>query len=162
MTGMAFLCSFPNLLLGPQSVFRCRSLRQPFLDVSHWPAEVFSFPMFAHTSALFEIYPILVAAVTWGLVWSGKSLIFFTGNLATAKIINKDSSGSLLIMSFVHRLTWWGLTYKFNFLGEFISGNHNSAADSLSRFIFPQFFLQHPEAEPVGKPDPPYYLMIIG
>lgn len=60
---------------------------------SRWPPEVFHLSKFAPTSALFEIYPILAAAVTWGPVWSGKSVIFFTDNLATAKIVNKGRSG---------------------------------------------------------------------
>lgn len=85
----------------------------------------------------------------------------YTDNLATAEIINKGRSGSLLIMSFMRRLTWLGLTYKFHFLGEFISGNDNIAADALSRFNFPQFSLQHPEADLVGMTVPPYSLLIM-
>ena len=128
---------------------------------SSWPPEVFHLPKFALTSALFEIYPILAAAVTWGPGWAGNSVIFFTDNLATARIINKGRSGSLLIMSFMRKLTWLGLTYRFHFQGEFIRGDHNGAADALSRLNMPQFFFQHPAADRTGQPIPPYALLVM-
>lgn len=91
------------------------------------------------------------------LVWSHSPFLFFTDN--SAEIINKGTSGSLL-MSFMRRLS---LMYKFNFQGHFISGDNNVAEDALSRLDFPSFFLQHPEADLVGKHGPLYLdsLLII-
>lgn len=118
--------------------------------------EVFNIAGFSQTSALFEIYPIVTAAVTWAPTWSVHTVLFFTDNSATAEIINKGRSGSLIIMSFMRRLTWLGLMHNFHFQGEFISGVCNVAADALSRSDFRRFFLQHPEADRVGKPVLPF------
>lgn len=38
---------------------------------NYWPSEVFCMSKFAQTLALFDMYPILVAAVTWGPIWLG-------------------------------------------------------------------------------------------
>lgn len=100
------------------------------------PSEVFNISVFAKTSALFEMYPIVAAAVTWGPTRSGHTVIFFIDNSATDEMINKGKSRLLLIMFFMRRLTWLGLMHNFHSQGEFISGVYNVAADALSCFDF--------------------------
>lgn len=122
---------------------------------------MFNIPRFAQISALFQIYPIVAATFTCGPAWSGHTVLFFSDNSATAEIINKGRSRSLLIMSFMRRLMWLSLMYTFHFPGQYISGDNNVAADALSRLDFSHFLLQHPEADPVGKPVPLYSLLIM-
>lgn len=74
--------------VGFSAVFGCQWLAGP------WPPEASDISWFAQTSALFETYPIVAAAITWGPSWSGHTVVFFTDNAATAEIINKDRSGS--------------------------------------------------------------------
>ncbi|XP_077319609.1 uncharacterized protein LOC143942234 [Lithobates pipiens] len=54
-----------------------------------WPPQILAIPGFTETSSLFELYPIVAAAHTWGRSWSGQTVVFSTDNLATAEIVNK-------------------------------------------------------------------------
>lgn len=93
------------------AIFGCHSLPGP------WRPEVTNICRFAQTSTLFEIYPIVADAVTWGPSWFGHTVVFFTDNLATAEIINKGRSGSLLIMSLHVQIDVVGPLVQFSFSG---------------------------------------------
>lgn len=82
---------FGRCRLGFSAIFGCQWLASP------WPPKVSDISRFAQTSALFKIYPIVLAAVTWGPSWSGYTVVFFIDNSVTAEIINKGRSRSLLI-----------------------------------------------------------------
>lgn len=73
-------------------------------------------------------------------VCSTGTVVFFTDNQATSKIINKGRSGSLLIMGFIRRLIWLSLQFNFHIYCRFINDIQKTAADDLSRFNFPLFF----------------------
>lgn len=113
-----------------------------------WPPEILSIPGFSQSSSMFEIYPIVAAAHVWGNNWVGQTVTFSTDNLATASIINKGSSKSLAIMSFLRRLVQLSLQHQFNVLCVHIPGKCNTSADALSRFNYTTFFSQEPGADP--------------
>ncbi|KAI2666821.1 hypothetical protein H4Q32_026527 [Labeo rohita] len=74
---------------------------------SEWP------PEFSHlaqqsdspSSTLFEIYPVIIAAILWGHEWSKHIILIHSDNSAVVDIINKGRSRSPTIMQFVRRLT---------------------------------------------------------
>ncbi|XP_049340789.1 uncharacterized protein LOC125804934 [Astyanax mexicanus] len=81
---------------------------------SAWPKQfVRSAAHLRDSSALWEIYPIVVAALLWGHEWSGKSILLHSDNLAAVHIINKSRSKSLEIMPFIRRLTWHSIKHQF-------------------------------------------------
>lgn len=143
MTASPRVFSDAAALVGFSAIFGGQWLMGP------WPSEVSDILGF---SPLFEIFPIVAIACTWGPLWSGQTVIFITDNVATSAIVNVGRSGSRLIMAFMLRLTWLGLKFNLHFQGEFISGVYNGAADALSRADFRRLFLQHPEADQRGMP----------
>ncbi|KAL0148448.1 hypothetical protein M9458_056258 [Cirrhinus mrigala] len=74
---------------------------------SEWP------PEFSHlaqqsdspSSTLFEIYPVIIAAILWGHEWSKHIILIHSDNSAVVDIINKGRSRSPTIMQFIRRLT---------------------------------------------------------
>ncbi|XP_053170466.1 uncharacterized protein LOC128354229 [Scomber japonicus] len=126
---------------------------------SSWPPEITNNCEVA-SSALFEIYPIVAAAVLWGHEWSTKSILIHSDNLSVVDIINKGRSNSNSIMPFMRRLTWHSVTHQYILRAAHIPGHHNAIADSLSRFLFQKFrnLFRNlaPNADPMPTPVPPY------
>ena len=56
--------------------------------------------------ALFELYPIVMAAVLWGDLWRRKRIVVHCDNSASVEIINKRRSKIPFIMKFVRKLVW--------------------------------------------------------
>ena len=59
------------------------------------------FASLAPSSAIHEMYPVVVAAILWGHKWSRKIIAIHTDNSAIVDIINKGWSQCLAIMQFV-------------------------------------------------------------
>ncbi|XP_058876991.1 uncharacterized protein LOC131731955 [Acipenser ruthenus] len=112
---------------------------------STWPPEIQLLPPQEESTALLEIYPIVVAAVLWGHQWSRKSILFFSDNKPTVHIINKGRSSSPLIMRLLRRLIWSSVSLNFLIQARHLPGTHNNAADALSR-------LQHEPATDLTTP----------
>ncbi|KAL0194682.1 hypothetical protein M9458_008254, partial [Cirrhinus mrigala] len=101
---------------------------------SEWP------PEFSHlaqqsdspSSTLFEIYPVIIAAILWGHEWSKHIILIHSDNSAVVDIINKGRSRSPTIMQFIRRLTLISAQNQFLIRAAHIPGYHNSIADSLS------------------------------
>ena len=89
--------------------------------------------------ALFELYPIVLAAVLWGHMWSRKRIVVNCDNASVVDIINCGRSKIPFIMKFVRKLIWLEAQYSFVIRARHISGVSNSIADSLSRFQFQKF-----------------------
>lgn len=98
--------------------------------------------------ALFELYPIVMAAVLWGKHWCKKRIVVNCDNAATVEIINKGRSKIPFIMKFVRKLVWHQAQYNFVMQANFIEGRKNVIADSLSRFQIDRFRRLAPSAEP--------------
>ena len=112
-----------------------------------------------HSSALFELYPIVVAASLWGAEWSSRSILVHSDNQTTVNIINKGRSSSLPIMSLLRRLTWITVTNNFILRAAHIPGHLNLIADALSRFLFQKFRQLAPDSDPSPTPVPPFTQM---
>ncbi len=122
---------------------------------AEWPPEL-SNQCQETSSALFEIYPIVVAAIMWGHEWSRKSILVHSDNLAAVDIINKGRSNSPSIMPFLRRLTWHSFTHQYILRAAYVPGKCNTIADSLSRFMFQKFRSLAPDADALPTPVPPY------
>lgn len=123
-----------------------------------WPAE---FASLTPSSAISELYPIVIAAILWGPEWSKKTITFYTDNSAVVDIINKGRSRCLDIMQFMRRLTLISARCQFIIRATHIPGHKNLIADSLSRFSFQKFKRLAPASEPQPTPVPPFSATIF-
>lgn len=73
---------------------------------SAWPPEFCHYiqEWFLPSSAVFEIYPVVISALLWGHKWSKRSILIHSDNLTVAHIINKGQSNSPSIMPLMHLL----------------------------------------------------------
>ena len=86
-----------------------------------------------------ELFPILIAANTFGPYWTGTQVIIYIDNSnACNAIINKDiraeSAHQLLV-----RICESMMKYRFEFRAQPITSNDNYYADALSRLKIKQF-----------------------
>lgn len=102
-----------------------------FADV--WPSELMEAA--PQSTALFELYPIVIACSLWGRKWSRKRIIVFCDNAPAVEII-KGRSKCALINSLMRRLTWFSVLHNFILRATFIPGHVNVVADALSYFKF--------------------------
>lgn len=120
-----------------------------------WPNEFPKEKSGSVSSALYEIYPLVVASVIWGSAWSRKRILLFCDNEATVAIINKGRSSCQTIMPFLRRLIWQSVTFNFIIKAAHIPGHCNVIADALSRFRFQTFRRLCPSANTEPTPCPP-------
>jgi hypothetical protein len=111
--------------------------------------------------ALFELYPIVVAAVLWGSSWKGLRIVFNCDNEATVQIINKGRSKIPTIMKFMRKLTMSAATNNFTLTAKHIKGVNNCIADALSRFQMDRFRRLAPQADVLPTPCPDYSTLIL-
>nr|XP_033936284.1 uncharacterized protein LOC117444996 [Pseudochaenichthys georgianus] len=125
---------------------------------STWPPEftALNSQTLSPSSALHELYPIIIAAILWGHEWSRKAILIHTDNSAVVEILNKGRSRSLAIMQFLRRLTLISAQHQFILKAAHIPGHENGIADSLSRFQFQKFRNLAPEADLHPIPVPPF------
>ena len=125
---------------------------------SAWSPEFLAFtPPSAHpSSALHELFPIVVAAILWGHEWSQRSILIHSDNQGTVDIINKGRSNSPCIMPFLRRLIWTSVTHQFIIRAAHIPGHHNLISDSLSRLSFQKFRQLAPDADLHPTPVPQF------
>ncbi|XP_057175508.1 uncharacterized protein LOC130545160 [Triplophysa rosa] len=122
---------------------------------STWPPQL-SLPQPLASSALFELYPLVVAAYLWGKEWSASSIIVHCVNEATVHCINKGRSHSPALIPFLRRLIGISACKQFILTGKHVPGSKNQIAYALSRFSFQKFRLLVPDADPLPTPVPPY------
>ncbi|MGL4283697.1 MAG: hypothetical protein ACRCSI_08810, partial [Eubacterium aggregans] len=128
---------------------------------STWPPQLAGLPQHLSSSALFELYPLVVAAALWGKEWSATSILVHCDNEATVHCINKGRSHSSALMPLLRRLIWISAHDQFIINAKHIPGSKNLIADSLSRFAFQKFRALAPEADPIPTPVPPYSELIF-
>jgi hypothetical protein len=95
-----------------------------------------------------EIYPILVAARTWGRLWRGRRVIVQTDNIATMYAINKGTTKIRDAMTWLRELFALSVEFDFHITAQHIPGINNTLADLLSRFKLTQFLSLHRSASP--------------
>lgn len=80
-----------------------------------------------------EVYPILLAARTWGPQWKGRIILVLSDNTTAVTAINKGTSNSKLIMEWLRELFWISAKGGFEVRAVYLPGKHNVLADLLSR-----------------------------
>ena len=120
-----------------------------------WPKEMFSLPQNAQSTALLELFPVVVACLLWRSGLCRKKIVVFCDNEATVSIINKGRSSTPFINRFIRCLTWTSVMSNFPLHAAHLPGLNNSLADSLSRFNFQKFRLLCPNAARQGLICPP-------
>ncbi len=125
---------------------------------SPWPPQMRDSPQ---SSALFELYPLVIAAFLWGKNWTSSSILVHCDNEATVHCINKGRSHSLALMPLLRRLIWISACDQFIITAKHIPGSKNLIADSLSRFMFQKFRALAPEANPSPTPVPHYSQLVF-
>ncbi|XP_034562822.1 uncharacterized protein LOC117829305 [Notolabrus celidotus] len=125
-----------------------------------WPLEIQALTE-SKSTALFELYPVVVACQLWGPSWTRKQIVVFCDNSATVEIINKGRSKIPIINSLMRRLTWLCVLNNFILRAAFIPGHENRVADALSRFKFQEFRDLCPQAKPHSISCPPFNQMIL-
>ncbi|XP_051994017.1 uncharacterized protein LOC127651992 [Xyrauchen texanus] len=131
---------------------------------SEWPPEFRRFVQQSDvppSSALYEMYPVIIAAILWGHEWSRHSILIHSDNSAVVEIINKGRSRSQAIMPCVRRLTLISAQHQFLIRAAHVPGYHNTIADSLSRFSFQKFRILAPESDIHPTPVPPFSASIF-
>jgi hypothetical protein len=82
---------------------------------------------------IFELKTVLESAKRWGPRWAGLHIQVRSDNTATVAAINKGTSRSEDLLSFVHELFWLSVKFNFKLSARHISGQCNVLADRLSR-----------------------------
>ncbi len=131
---------------------------QGHLFASPWPPQMLDS---SQSSALFELYPLVVAAFLWGKSWTSSRILVYCENEATVHCINKGCSHSLALMPLLRRLIWISACDQFILTAKHIPGSKNLIADSLSRFMFQKFRALAPEADPSPTSVPHYSQLIF-
>lgn len=128
---------------------------------STWPPQLSELPQPLASSALFELYLLVIAAYLWGKEWSASSIVVHCDNESMVHCINKDRSHSPALMPFVRRLIWTSACDQFILTAKHALGAKNQIADALSRLAFQKFRMLVPDAEPQPTPVPPYSELIF-
>ncbi|XP_063044381.1 uncharacterized protein LOC134438696 [Engraulis encrasicolus] len=123
---------------------------------SPWPPELSDLSPDMASSAAFEMYPVVIAALLWGSSWSGRNILVYCDNEAAVFAINKCRSRAPLMSRFLRRLVWTAACHQFTLTAAHVPGTHNGIADSLSRLSFQRFRTLAPDADPDPTPVPPF------
>ncbi|KAI4804278.1 hypothetical protein KUCAC02_025911, partial [Chaenocephalus aceratus] len=120
--------------LGERHLFSDLGERHLFSDLGerHLFSDLLNSQTLSPSSALHELYPIIIAAILWGHEWSRKAILIHTDNSAVVEILNKGRSRSLAIMQFLRRLTLISAQHQFILKAAHIPGHENGIADSVS------------------------------
>ena len=79
-----------------------------------------------------ELLPIVLAAATWGSLWSGQAVRFHCDNAAIVDTISSDKSTEPLVMQLLRGLHLFTMEHAFSLTAAHIAGMENGAADALS------------------------------
>lgn len=80
-----------------------------------------------------ELVPIVLSMTVWAAKLQNKKIIFNVDNMALVYILNKQSSKSDRVMSFIRPLVLQSLHFNIQFKAQHIPGKTNKIADSISR-----------------------------
>lgn len=108
---------------------------------SPWHPQLLKIPQNQHSSALFELYPVVTTAILWGDKWSTSSILVHCDNEGTVQCINKGRSHSPPLLPLLRCLVWTSAKRKFIMTVKDVPGCKNQIADSFSCFSFQKFQL---------------------
>lgn len=82
---------------------------------------------------ILELYPIALAVVMFGHLWSGKNVLFICDNLSVVYCLNKQTSKDKIMMKLIRFIVLKALKFNFCFKSKHISSSRNIICDKLSR-----------------------------
>ena len=94
-----------------------------------------------------EVVPLVFATALWGPAWTGCLVQFHVDNMAVVAVIQKRSAKNDLLTHFLRCICFYGAYFHFEFSASHVPGEHNTAADALSRdnlTLFASLFPQVP------------------
>ena len=94
-----------------------------------------------------ELFPIVLAAHVWGPGCSRRRIMFHVDNEAVVHFLNSRTSPDPNIMHLLRSLLKAAACFSFTFAAIHVPGRNNGIADTLSRFNFPAFHTQVPQAK---------------
>ena len=86
-----------------------------------------------------EVLAVVVAAERWASSWANKHVIIQSDSQAAVGIINKGSTRSGFVMTWLRRLFWLSAIYNFRITARYIKVADNVIADAISRMHFGNF-----------------------
>ena len=102
--------------------------------------------------AVKEFLPIVIAAATWGRLWSRAQVIAYSDNMAVVQAVKSRSVKCPKLMRFLRALFLIEDRFNFSLNASHIVGHKNVAADSLSRNNVHEFFSVDQQANPIPTP----------
>lgn len=124
----------------------------------HWSAEVWPDKWvqlgLVKNIVLLEMFPVLVAVFIWGELFRNKRILLHSDNKGVVFAINTQSSRSPHVVTLLRYLVLYCLKFNIWLKVEFIEGERNVIADSLSRLQLERFHQLVPDADPIGIPCP--------
>ena len=86
-----------------------------------------------------EMFSLVCAACTWGHLWTGKRVKFFSDNMASVRAVLNGSSKNREIMHLVRVLHFVAAIYDWEYSIEHVPGVLNVVADEASRMVAEDF-----------------------
>lgn len=127
-----------------------------------WWFQYFWPPSFgAHSIAVKELLPIVMACVVWGKAWHRKAVLVHCDNQAVVDIVNAGYSKDPALMQLVRSLFFIITRLEIALRAVHIPGVQNTAADAISRDDLLLFHLQVPAAWPSPTPLPGALLELL-
>lgn len=93
-----------------------------------------------------ELFPIVLAAIVWGLEWRGCAVECHCDNMAVVQTINVRSARDVTLCNLLRCLFFISARHDFSFVARHTRGVDNVAADALSRGNSLMFLTQIPSA----------------
>ena len=84
-----------------------------------------------------EVLAIILADKRWGKLWCNKHVIIQSDNTTAVSIINKGTTGNLIIMRYLRELLWLSAAYNFRITATYLPDCMNNIADAISRMHEP-------------------------
>ena len=98
--------------------------------------------------AFYEMMPVYLACIVWGVNWQKKRLLFHSDNLAVVYAWKKKSSAHNGMMELMRQIHFVAAKNNFDIQITHIAGVDNSIADAISRCDLERFRLLKPTAKP--------------
>lgn len=114
-----------------------------------WSPDQLLNPKMGISIAYQELFPIVLAVLSWGDSWQGKRILFHCDNEATVAIINSGKSKSIPIANLLRKIVLKSALGNFLVRATHIRGIDNGIADALSRKQMTRFRRLAPLADPV-------------
>ena len=116
---------------------------------AYWQGDWCYWNFFSDLSQLSELHInykeclcIVLAALRWGSQWQNRHVIVFCDNQAAVAMINKGSTASPLMMTYLRLLFWLSASFNFRITAKYLPGKDNCVADCISRLHEPQMMLR--------------------